>query len=163
MREEIEALEDHADLGALSRDVALTIFDELPVPLAVPDQLAVHLHTAGVDLLEMVDAADERRFSRPGRPDDADHLPWIHLARHALHDFLCTHDRPLGTHDQPRIRIADGSHAAATRSRKLSSSPRSLTASFRSICAWIRLQTLVKTRYQNATARKYSTGLKVVE
>ena len=46
----------------------------------------------------------------------------------------------------------------STRSRKLSSSPRSLAASLRSIAAWMNVHTVVSTRYQNATPRKYSTG-----
>src|SRR5207237_9251696 len=88
VREEIEALEDHPDLGALPGDVALGVLDELPVPLAVTDQVAVHLDPAGVDLLEVVDAADERRLARPGRADDAYDLARFHFQRNALQHIL---------------------------------------------------------------------------
>ena len=53
---------------------------------------------------------------------------------------------------RPRIRCAQPS-----------SSARSLAPSFRSICTWISVQIVVSTRYQNATAMKYSTGLNVTE
>src|SRR5262249_43104653 len=41
----------------------------------------------GVDLLEVVDAADERRLARPGRPDETDDLAGLHLERHSLQDL----------------------------------------------------------------------------
>src|SRR5205807_8707369 len=59
VREEIEALEHHPDLRALLRDAPLGVLGELPVALAIADQLAVDRDAAAVDLLEMVDAADE--------------------------------------------------------------------------------------------------------
>ena len=56
---------------------------------------------------------------------------------------------------------AAGSRAAAAASPRRSS--RSLAPSLRSICTWMSLQIVVSTRYQNETARKYSTGLNVTE
>ena len=105
----------------------------------------------------------------PGRADDADRLALRDLERDALqhlepaealvhvlrvHDDVVAHRRARTLADRrttPR-RAARGS---------VSSSPRSLAASRRSIDAWITLQTDVSTRYQNATATKYSTGLNV--
>ena len=74
VREQVEALEDHPDLLALAGDVALASSTSLPSCLAVADQVAVHEDPAALDLLEMVDAADERGLARAGRPDDDDDL-----------------------------------------------------------------------------------------
>ena len=64
MREQVEALEDHPDLLALPGDVPLPVLDELAVRLlAVADQVAVHVDPAALDLLEVVDAADEGRLA----------------------------------------------------------------------------------------------------
>jgi len=41
VREEVEALEDEADLGALAGDVLLAILDQLSVLLAVADRVPV--------------------------------------------------------------------------------------------------------------------------
>ena len=75
----------------------------LPSALAVADQVAVHLDPAAVDLLEVVDAADEGRLAGAGRPDDADRLALRDLERDALQ-----HLEPaealvdvLGVHDEP--------------------------------------------------------------
>src|SRR6185437_3403133 len=78
------ALEDHPDLGPLPRDIALAVLDELAAALPVADQVAVDLDPAGVDLLEVIDAADECRLAGAGRPDDADGLAIRHLERDAL-------------------------------------------------------------------------------
>ena len=63
MGKQVEALKDHADLGAFAADLPLRELVDLAVALAVADELAVHREPAGVDLLEMVDASQERAFS----------------------------------------------------------------------------------------------------
>ena len=63
MREEVEALEDHADGGALAGDLRLAVLDEPAVLLAVSDQLAVDVDAAGVERFEVVDAAEQRRLA----------------------------------------------------------------------------------------------------
>ena len=67
VREEVEALEDHPDLLALPRDVALLVLDQLAAHLAVADEVAVHEDPAALDLLEVVDAADEGGLAGAGR------------------------------------------------------------------------------------------------
>ena len=74
MREQVELLEDHADLLALAGNVALVQLVELAVGLAVADQLTVDRQAAGVDLLKVVDAAQEGRLARAGRTEQAHHL-----------------------------------------------------------------------------------------
>jgi hypothetical protein len=62
--EEVEALEDHADLGT-----------QLGQRLALCGQRrAVQGDRALVDRLEPVDRAAQRRLARSGRADDHDHL-----------------------------------------------------------------------------------------
>ena len=56
-------LEHHADLGALPGYLSLVQLVELVAALLVADQLAVDLQPAGVDLLEVVDAAQQRRLA----------------------------------------------------------------------------------------------------
>src|SRR5690242_7605699 len=166
VREEVEPLEHHPDLRALAGDARFRVLDELPVPLPVSDQVVVHRDRPGVDLLQVVDAADERRLAGAGCADDADGFALRHGERNALQhlepaEALVYVDRfhhCVGRHRAPRAQAPTGVHAATSRSRKLSSSPRSLAASLRSIAAWMNVHTVVSTRYQNATARKYSTG-----
>ena len=71
MREQVEILEDHADVGALLRGVAGRNLVEDAVALAVADQLAVDVQAAGVDLLEVIDAAQQRRLARTRGADEA--------------------------------------------------------------------------------------------
>jgi hypothetical protein len=64
VREEVEALEDHADVGAQPREV-----------LALGrQQLAVDGDLTLVDRLQPVDRPAQRGLAGPGGPDDDDHL-----------------------------------------------------------------------------------------
>src|SRR4051812_8440561 len=74
VREEVEALEHHADVPSLSRHLLVPQLVQLSAVLAVAHQPAVDPQPAGVDLLEVVDAAQERGFARTRWPDDAGHL-----------------------------------------------------------------------------------------
>jgi hypothetical protein len=62
--EEIERLEDHADLSPDRRDVA-DVVRELH---------AIHRDLTALVLLQPVDRADERRLARPRRAEDDDDL-----------------------------------------------------------------------------------------
>ena len=74
VREQVEALEHHADVAALLRGILRVQLVQLAGGLPVADQLAVDVELAAVDLLQVVDAAQEGRLARPGRPDQAHHL-----------------------------------------------------------------------------------------
>ena len=87
VREQVEMLEDHPDLRALARDFAFAQFVESVADLAVADELAVDGQATGVDLLEVVDAAQERRLARSRGPEQAHHLTLAHLQRDALQDL----------------------------------------------------------------------------
>jgi len=54
--EEVEALEDHSDLGALAADLGVPQLVELVARLPVADQPPVDPQPPGVDSLQMVDA-----------------------------------------------------------------------------------------------------------
>src|SRR5581483_10712872 len=88
MREQVEALEHHANLAALARDVALGVLDELAVALAIADQMAVHQDATLLDLLQMVDAADEGGLAGARRADDHHHLALFHLQRDVLENLV---------------------------------------------------------------------------
>src|SRR5690606_11484854 len=74
VREQVEPLEDHADLTALLGDPLVGEPVEPAVALLVPHQLAVDPDPAAVDVLQLVDATQERGLARAGRPEQAHHL-----------------------------------------------------------------------------------------
>ena len=90
MGKQVESLEHHPDLGALPAYLSIGQLVDLVAALPVTDQLAVDGQPAGVDLLEMVDAAEEGALAGPGRPDDAEDLSW----RDAQVDSRRTSRRP---------------------------------------------------------------------
>src|SRR5579859_4701289 len=70
MWEEVEALEDHADLRAHAGDIALAILDNLPALLfAVAHQLPINQDAPALNLFQVVDAAQEGRLPRTAWAD----------------------------------------------------------------------------------------------
>jgi hypothetical protein len=84
VREEVEALEDHPDLGPAARHLRLAELVELVARFAVSHQLAVDPQPSCVDLLEVVDAAQEGRLAGARRAQQAHDLARSHLERDAL-------------------------------------------------------------------------------
>src|SRR6185437_3314019 len=82
--EEVEALEDHADLGPVSTDLCIAQLIELVADLAVTNELAVDPEAPGIDLLQMVDATQEGRLARARGSNDANHLTRLDFERDAL-------------------------------------------------------------------------------
>ena len=72
--EKVEALKHHADL----------LTQGVQIDAQIHEILAVEPDAPGVGLLEQVDAAQQRRFSRTGGPDDADHFALVYLHVNAL-------------------------------------------------------------------------------
>ncbi|MNT70666.1 hypothetical protein D3C72_2090780 [compost metagenome] len=64
MREEIEILEDHADVGAALQNILLLQFIKRVALLAVTDEIAVDRDEAVVDPLQMIDGAQQGRLAR---------------------------------------------------------------------------------------------------
>ena len=59
MRKEVEALEDHANFGALCAHLAVFQLVEQVATLSIADQLAVDRERTPIDLLQVVDAPQE--------------------------------------------------------------------------------------------------------
>src|SRR5205814_226879 len=84
VREQVEALEHHADLRALARDLGLAQLVELVALLAIADERAVHVEPPRVDLLKVVDTAQEGRLARARRTEHAHHLAAVQFESDAL-------------------------------------------------------------------------------
>ncbi len=74
MGEEVEPLEDHADLGALLTNLRARKLVQLVTPFLVADEFPIDRQPAGVDLLQMVDAAEEGALAGARGSDDAHDL-----------------------------------------------------------------------------------------
>ncbi len=86
VREEVEVLEDHADLGPEGADDIGLLHDEPALlVLAVSHFLAVHQDGALVHLFEEVDHPEQRRLARARRADDDDPLPLLDIEVHLVH------------------------------------------------------------------------------
>src|SRR6478736_6402838 len=81
MREQVEGLEHHADLGADLVDSLLPVDDQFAIPHVSVDRLAVDIDRAAVQRLEVIDAAEHGRFSGARRADAADDLALVDLER----------------------------------------------------------------------------------
>ena len=111
MREQVEALEDEADLGALAGELAIAQMHEPAVDLLLADQRAVDPDVARGRLLEIVDAAQQRRLARAARADDRQLLAPRDVDADALEDLQRA--EALVQVDDPEQRVHDERCAAA--------------------------------------------------
>ena len=89
VRPQVKALEDEADLGPLARDVPLRVLDELAVAAGpIADEVPVDFDAATVDLLQMIDTAQEGRLAGARRADDADDLLLAHVQGDAIQHLV---------------------------------------------------------------------------
>ena len=88
VREEVEALEDHADLASLGGDALVGQPVQHAAAVVIADEVAVDPDPAAVDRLELVDAAQEGGLPRPGRAEEADDLAGVHVQVDALEDLV---------------------------------------------------------------------------
>ncbi|MCY1301178.1 hypothetical protein D9M70_507730 [compost metagenome] len=118
VREQVEALENHADAPALAGDFHVAQLIEPVAVAAVADHLAIGPDRAGVDAFQKVDAAQERALAGARGADDAAHLALTHFQSHLIErlecaealadvngldqDFAC-HVRPLQIVVRPRV------------------------------------------------------------
>ncbi len=94
MGEQIEALKDHADLGTLACDIPVAIFRQATVAIVITDHVAVDVDMTAVDLLQMIDAAQESALAGTGRADNHDHFVFPHFevdisSAHAVSQSAC--------------------------------------------------------------------------
>ena len=112
VREEVEPLEDHADLTALSGDLLVLETEELRpalrLLLLVASELAVDPDAPGLDVLELVDAPQEGRLARAGGAEQADDLTLGDVDVDAL-EHLVAAERLV---DVDRVHERHGRHQA---------------------------------------------------
>jgi len=88
MGEQVEALEHHADVPALTGDVALRIAYQAAVAaFAIAHGAAVDTNASALDIFEQVDAADKGGLARAGGADQHHHFAPPHLQRDALENL----------------------------------------------------------------------------
>ena len=141
-------LEDHPDLRALASDIPLVQLMELVASLAVADEFAIDRQPARVDLLQVVDAAQERGLARARGSEQAHHLAALHLEVDALQHLEAPkalvhalgQDHGLA-HTTPRLPI----HRARIVICSARENPR---PNRRSMKYWPTYSTLVIARYQ---------------
>src|SRR6266496_3588342 len=78
MRKEVEALEHKTDPRTDTGNVGLAVLNQLPTFLAVAHQITLNIDTSAIDLLQVIDTAQQGSFSRATGPDDYDDLTAIH-------------------------------------------------------------------------------------
>ena len=78
MREKVELLENHADLGSHGIDV-----------LGCVERNPIDDNAAFVELFQAVDAAQHGRFSRAGWSDNDHHFALLHFQVDAFEGFQC--------------------------------------------------------------------------
>src|SRR5699024_3110792 len=87
MGKQVEPLEDHADIATLNRDLGVTQLVQASAFLLVPHELAVDPQPPGGELLQVIDATQERGLARSGGADDAHHLTALDLEVDPLEYF----------------------------------------------------------------------------
>src|SRR5437588_2769980 len=100
MWEEVEALEDEADLGANTGNGGLAVLHQLSIDFAITDHFSFYVDVAAIDLLQVVDAAQHGGFAGAAGADNYNHLSTFDgevnfiqdgQAAEALDDFFSTH------------------------------------------------------------------------
>ena len=104
VREQVEALEDEADLGPLGRHLAVRVVARPAAPLLLADPPAVDPDLAAGRPLEEVHAAQERGLARPGRADQRQHLAARHLERDAAQHLERAEALPQAEDADERVR-----------------------------------------------------------
>ena len=95
MREEVEALEDHADIATLRGNRLVTEPVQHAALVGIPHEVAVDPDPPAVDRFELVDAAQEGRLARSGRAEQTDDLALVDVHVDALEHVVAME----GLHD----------------------------------------------------------------
>src|SRR5207253_10160822 len=106
MWEEVEALKHETNLRTDTGDVGLAVLDQSTIFLAVAHQFAFDINTPIVNLLQVIDAAQQRGFTRATGTDNHNDLPAfdreINAIQHgevaeAFDDLLGSNHLPIAT------------------------------------------------------------------
>jgi len=77
MGEQVEVLEDHAHVDALTTGFAFLHFVQAPTMLAVPGEGAIDPDSSAVDSFKMIHTPKQRALARTGGADQANDLAAI--------------------------------------------------------------------------------------
>src|SRR5258707_13850532 len=87
--EKIKPLEHNANLRAHTRDISLAFLNQALASLAIAQQLAIDIDAPAVDLLQVIQTAQQGRLPRAARRNNHHHLPAFDRQSHAnQHDLL---------------------------------------------------------------------------
>ena len=108
MREKVEALEHHADVGALAADFPFGQANELVAFLSAADGDAIDVDHAAIGQFDGVDAAQQRALARAGRSQQARDLALLGHQVDTLQD-------DIGAALLPHVRDANERNCLAVR------------------------------------------------
>src|SRR3954451_2629466 len=103
VREKIEALEHHPGHGALARQLTVLQPTAGACLRVIPDRLPIEKNSALLEILQEVDATQERRLARPARSDDRDDLARVHREVDAPQDFDRSKALPQSLNFEERV------------------------------------------------------------
>ena len=86
MAEEIESLEDHANLGPFGAYLLVAEFAKCVAASFVAYEFAINEQISGVVFFKVIDAAQERALARPTRSNQAGHVTLVHDEIDTLED-----------------------------------------------------------------------------
>src|SRR5579872_1036235 len=81
---QIEMLEHHANACSLSIQFSGRQFVQHAMDIAVAHEFPPDENASAIDSFQMVDAAQQRRFSGPRRPEQCDHLTCLYVQADVL-------------------------------------------------------------------------------
>ena len=90
MREQIEVLKYIAHVNPLAEDLFFFQLIQLVALTAIADIVAINLDKPFIDPFKMVNGAQQRRFSRTGRPQDHRHRSRRNLQGDIIQRFMTT-------------------------------------------------------------------------
>src|SRR2546421_2439054 len=84
MWKQIKALKNKADLRAHTCNGSLFVFHKPSFHFAIANQLPININAPAIDLLQVIDAAQQRGFTGATRPDNHDYLLAFHRKINAI-------------------------------------------------------------------------------
>src|SRR5258708_12592327 len=90
MREQVKALKHKAHLGANTGDGGLAVLHQSSVHLAIAYHFTFNINAPAIDLLQVVNAAQQRRLARTAWPNNHHNLPALHGKINTIQDCQMT-------------------------------------------------------------------------
>src|SRR6266849_1409194 len=86
VRKQVKALKHKPYLSAYAGNVGLAVLNQPPVLLAIAHQLTFNIDAPIIDLLQVVDAAQQRRFTGAAWANNDHNLPTFYREINAVQD-----------------------------------------------------------------------------